>query len=651
MKPLRGIILFIPAFLTGGLLYSQPNTYILNGSATQNTCNCYTLTPAANTQSGSVWNATKINLNNPFDFVFNVYLGCLDVNGADGIVFMLQPISTSVGTTGEGMGFEGISPSIGISLDTWQNTTRNDPEYDHISIQSNGNVTHGTDLAGPVQASPMSPNIEDCQWHTFRITWDPVTQVLGTYFDGNFRLQANVNLIANIFNNDPMVYWGFSAGTGGANNLQQFCTALNPVFTTNLTGNATCFGNPVTFTNASQSFAPIASYYWNFGDGSTSTVANPPAHLYSSPGIYEAKLAITGLDGCNSDTARKTIVIGDYPVADFEVVDTCEGTSPRIIDRSTANVGVISQWNWVLDGTPVSGSQQPLLTNLLPGQHQLQLDVRTNHGCTSQTVTKTFFMKPVPRITATGTVGCLDKPVAFSAQQEDNATTIVQWQWNLGNGQQSTLQNPQQLYALGGDYNAMVYAIADNGCHSNSVAVPIIIQTVFANAGNDTVVIKDMPFPLQTSFGALGTTDLLDFNWSPAAGLNITDGPFPTATLQNDQTYYFTVTTPAGCVARDTITLTVFKGSAIYVPTGFTPNNDGLNEYLKPYYAGIRLLDFFTVFNRWGEQVFTTNNQGAGWDGVFKGTRQPTGTYVWMLRATDYAGRIYQLKGTSTIIR
>jgi hypothetical protein len=71
--------------------------------------------PAAFTQAGSVWNANKINLNNPFDFSFNVFLGCQDVNGADGIVFMLQPISTSIGSTGEGMGFMGITPSIGLS--------------------------------------------------------------------------------------------------------------------------------------------------------------------------------------------------------------------------------------------------------------------------------------------------------------------------------------------------------------------------------------------------------------------------------------------------------------------------------------------------------------------------------------------------------
>ena len=250
----RGVIaklfLYFLFFVLPGSSFSQ---YILNGAATKNSCNCYTLTPASFTQAGSVWNANKINLNNPFDFSFNVFLGCQDVNGADGIVFMLQPISTSIGSTGEGMGFMGITPSIGISLDTWQNLNLNDPLYDHISIQANGNPSHGSDLAGPVQASSTSENIEDCQWHVFRISWDPVTHWLRAYFDGQLRVEKQVDMITTIFNNDPNVFWGFTAATGGAHNLQQFCTALNPGFSTNVGANGACFGTPITFTDNSVS--------------------------------------------------------------------------------------------------------------------------------------------------------------------------------------------------------------------------------------------------------------------------------------------------------------------------------------------------------------------------------------------------------------
>jgi gliding motility-associated-like protein len=287
--------------------FSAGAQYILNGNATQNSCNCYTLTQPLNNLYGSVWNANKINLNSSFDFVFNVYLGCLDANGADGIVFILQPLSTSIGSSGGGMGFQGISPSVGIALDTWQNIENNDPAYDHISIQVNGNINHLNDIAPLVPASPVSDNIEDCQWHTFRIKWDPVTHVLQTYFDGTFRQQATIDMVATIFSNDPMVYWGFSGATGGAINLQQFCTALNPGFVSATANTISCDSSAVTFSSTSQSFAPVASYYWDFGDGTTSIVANPPVHHYSAPNSYNIKLVISGLDGCVSDTLRRTI--------------------------------------------------------------------------------------------------------------------------------------------------------------------------------------------------------------------------------------------------------------------------------------------------------------------------------------------------------
>jgi hypothetical protein len=288
--------------------------YILNGNATQNSCNCYTLTQPLNNQFGSVWNSNKINLNNPFDFVFNVYLGCLDANGADGLVFVLQPVSTSIGTGGGGMGFQGIAPSVGIALDTWQNFEFNDPVFDHISIQVNGDINHLNDVVPLVQASSTNPNIEDCQWHTFRIKWDPATFLLQTYFDGVFRQQATLNMVSTIFNNDPMVYWGFSGATGGAINLQQFCTALNPDFNFSYANTITCDSTVVTFSSTSQSFAPIASYYWDFGDGTTSTSASPAPHHYAAPGSYNIKLEISGLDGCLSDTLRRTINLSGQPI-------------------------------------------------------------------------------------------------------------------------------------------------------------------------------------------------------------------------------------------------------------------------------------------------------------------------------------------------
>lgn len=643
------IILLIYALLSCVSLFSF-SQYILNGSATQNTCNCYTLTPAQFTQAGSVWNSNKINLNNPFDFSFNVYLGCVDANGADGIVFMLQPISTSIGSTGEGMGFSGISPSIGITLDTWQNTNLNDPAYDHISIQANGNAAHGSDLAGPIQVSSTSDNIEDCQWHILRITWDPATQWLRAYFDNVLRVEAQINLIGTIFNNDPNVYWGFTAATGGAHNEQKFCTALNPVFNTNAQSDAVCFGTPITFTEASVSFAQIQSWYWDFGDGNTSTQQNPPPHNYAAPGIYEVKLVIRGLDGCESDTLRKQVTVGSKPVADFLIYDTCVGKPVRLVNQSTNQVGMITQWTWFVDGVAAATDQQPILSVSTSGMHTVKLVVRSNIGCESDTVTKTFFANPAPVVDITAIDGCINQPVNFFGNQTDNQTTITQWNWSFGDGNISQIQNPVHTYSSAGNKTVQLNAVASNGCISPDVFKTINVADVFVIAPNDTLVLPNLPFPIRAVYGGSfnGTPSFL---WSPATGLSDPFAWNPTVTLQDDITYTIRITTSQGCFDTDTINIKVFKGSAVYVPTGFTPNGDGRNDYLRGLYIGINKVHYFRIYNRWGQQVFSTTSLIDGWDGTIRGVKQQTGTYVWMLKAEDLAGKIYEMKGTSTLIR
>jgi gliding motility-associated-like protein len=112
-----------------------------------------------------------------------------------------------------------------------------------------------------------------------------------------------------------------------------------------------------------------------------------------------------------------------------------------------------------------------------------------------------------------------------------------------------------------------------------------------------------------------------------------------------------TVITAEGCIAADAINVTVFKGSAIYVPTAFTPNNDRLNDELKPNYYGIKTLDYFIVYNRWGEKVFETKEMSKGWDAKINGVNQASGTFVWVVQATDYVGQKLKQKGAVTIIR
>ena len=635
-KLLCFLVLLNTAIFSPVVSFSQ---YILNGNATKESCNCYVLTEAVANKSGTVWENKRINLNDSFDFSFNVFLGCLP-EGADGMVFILQPLSTNIGSTGEGLGFGGISPSIGISLDTYRNV--GDPDFDHITIQANGVVSHANDLAGPVPASASSNDIKDCAWHNLRIKWDPSTNTLSTFFDGVPRLSLDTDLVSNIFKDDPWVYWGFSGSTGSHFNIQKFCTPLDSKLNTGLLNDAVCAGSPVTFKDSSSSFTTIKSFFWDFGDGNISHEPDPQ-HVYEEPGIYQVRHSFTSADNCESELYTREITIGDKPKVTFQISDTCEGLPPRVAMSTTVKYGTINEWEWKIDDTDYSTIENPDFSKLLPGTHAGELKVASDIGCESGAFGRDFKIYSRPVINFLASDGCINAPVSFVAQQTDQVTAIENWKWNFGDNLASDKKNVDHIYERPGNYQVQLTAITRDGCTS-SVNDDIFINSVQADAGNDTVVVANTSFQLKGSGGTY-------YLWSPSAGLNNPGISNPVANLSNDMNYLLTVKTAEGCTDTASVKVTIFDGSAVYVPNAFTPNNDGLNDVLKPYMIGIKSLYYFTVYNRWGQKVFSTNSINEGWNGFSQGKIYEAGSYVWVLKAVDLIGKVYDLKGQFVLIK
>lgn len=201
-----------------GFAFNARSAYIMNGSASTAGNNCFIITPAANYQYGSVWNDQRISLEKDFSMTFQVYLGSNNDNGADGIAFVLQSAGTdALGGYGSGIGYSGISPSLAVEFDTYQNS--GEPDFDHIAVQLNGVLNNNF----VVQAATYNPNIEDGRWYSMQIVWMAASYTLVVYFDGIARLAYGSNIVDIIFGGDPLVYWGFTGATGGYNNLQQFC--------------------------------------------------------------------------------------------------------------------------------------------------------------------------------------------------------------------------------------------------------------------------------------------------------------------------------------------------------------------------------------------------------------------------------------------
>ncbi len=216
---------------------SYGQAYFLNGSATATGNDCYQLTPNLGTQNGTVWYADQIDLNQPFDLSFEMFLGYTDVNGADGMCFVLHTQGTSaIGASGGGMGYLNFGTSLAVEFDTYQNQNPySDPGFDHIAIQRNGNVNHNSidNLGGPVQMNAFNANTEDGQNHPVRLIWDPINNLFSVYFDCELRLQTTVDIIEDVFSGQNLVNWGFTAGTGGLSNIQSVCLTPDILNTTN----------------------------------------------------------------------------------------------------------------------------------------------------------------------------------------------------------------------------------------------------------------------------------------------------------------------------------------------------------------------------------------------------------------------------------
>jgi gliding motility-associated-like protein len=266
------ILLTLLSTMTCTLVQAQ---FFLNGNAVATNDSCFQLTAAVNGQAGSIWNGEMVSLAESFEVLVDIFVGCEDEQGADGLVFGLQPISTTIGTNGGALGFGDVEPALGVEFDTYQNLDFGDPVFDHITVIRDGILNHNQPagaLAGPVQANADDPNIEDCAYHPLRITWDADAQTLSVYLDCTLRLTYTADLVNDIFGGDPMVFWGFTSATGGLNNVHEVCFSYTS-FLDELVDQTICPGESIQLEASGGT-----SYRWSPATGlSDTTSANPIA--------------------------------------------------------------------------------------------------------------------------------------------------------------------------------------------------------------------------------------------------------------------------------------------------------------------------------------------------------------------------------------
>lgn len=230
---------------------------------------------------------------------------------------------------------------------------------------------------------------------------------------------------------------------------------------------------------------------------------------------------------------------------------------------------------------------------------------------------------------------------------------IVTWSWNIDNSKTLTQANPSIIYNVYGQHQITLYA-ANSVCADTASATfnlinsPIksgFITDAFA-CPNDTV-----------HFTNTSTGNIALWFWDFGNGQTSTlqQPPAQTYPSGNSMINYpirLSVTDSIGCSDTTYKLIEVAPNCYIAVPSAFTPNGDGRNDYLYPLNAYKAVNLSFKVYNRFGQIIFTTTDWTIKWDGTYNSIPQPSGTYVWMLEYTDRdTGKKMFQKGTTVLIR
>lgn len=488
-----------------------------------------------------------------------------------------------------------------------------------------------------------------------------------------------------------------------------------PGFSPDFTINGICVNKPTRFFDASTTvYGTVDSWNWNFGDLSsptnTSNLQNP-VHTYPGQGTRNVNLIVTNSKGCR-DTVDKIVSIIDKPPIGLAFRDTliCVNDALQLHASGGGLFSWIPQINITNANTPdptVSPTTTTTYIVKLDDNGCLNTDsvrVRvTDHVsvlamndtliCSGDTIrlrmvsdglkyawspSSQFIDATAPNpiaITPSTTTyqvmamigGCsatdqvvvnavpypsvfagIDTTICFGTiamlHGSSNGSSFSWSPAGLSGG--STLDPVARPPAT---TTYILSVIGNNGCPkpAHDTVVVTVRPPILAFAGRDTAVVVNQPLQLHASGGTI-------YQWSPPLYLSAVNIPDPIAIFNSEsaQIRYRVLAYEGACVDSAFIMVRIFKTPpVIFVPNAFTPNGDGLNDLLKPIAAGMQQIEKFSIYNRWGYQVFSTSINGLGWDGKINGRDQGSGTYVWMVKALDYQGKPYFQKGTVTLIR
>ena len=419
-----------------------------------------------------------------------------------------------------------------------------------------------------------------------------------------------------------------------------------------------CGNSTITFIDQSFDQAFINTYDWSFdlnnGDTITASTQNTTV-AFPGLGTYQGQLILNQGSACD-DTA--TIFVNIFPEinADFTYAyDTCVAGPVSFTNLSASGAGATTGNLWEYGDGNTGNDVNPIYLYSAPGNIPVTLMVEDMNGCIDDTtqIIEWYPAPPILIIEPSIYKGCIPQVVFFNnlSTPIDDTYDIV---WDFGDGSTSGEISPTYIYETPGVYDVSLSVTSPIGCAISDFFPNLI--TVEASPIADFIYTPNPPTNFQPEVEFIDQSiDAVQWFWNFNDMDNSFDqNPmyiFPDTGLQE---VTLIVTHPSGC--QDTLVqyIDVVPKIAYFLPNAFTPNFDSVNDefFGKGFFVGLKNFNM-TIWNRWGELVFETDDPNEGWNGkkLNTGKDSPQGVYVVVVQYIGPRGGDVELKGFATIVK
>ncbi len=420
-----------------------------------------------------------------------------------------------------------------------------------------------------------------------------------------------------------------------------------------------CIGESSGLTsNMAGGTTPYATYTWSADPIDVSLVTTQQNPTVSPIVTTEYTFVGTDANGCDTDPAIVTVTVN--PPLALDVVRPLFNPDTSICPYDFAVLN--------LQGSGGDGNYtyflQPDLANPITLPMQVQPSATTTYdftvvdGCTTPPAvaasTVTVHILPEVDFEADELTGCDPHSIQLT---DLTVPAPAQWNWNFGDPNSSAntspIQNPTHQFSGAGLYDISLNVVSADGCVEDSTKSDYIEVYPLPYASFEMDPEKTNVLDGTINFGDLSTGNIATWEWSFGTGdVSLDQNPVYNYTDTGTFLVWLQVTTDMGCQDQVTRQVIIEPDFMFYVPNSFTPNSDGKNDVFRGYGEGIKWETYeMFVYNRWGEEIYFTNNVDEPWRGWFKNMEAESGVYVWMIRLYDLKGEQHTYRGHVTLLR